>query len=147
MTTKLRNPEEIKGAFDELFASITPEEQTEQDAKLLVFSFLSKVADEMEKKQITKKQLAELVETSPSFITQLFNGDRKPSWTLLAKIKKCLNIEFNISTKGEIEEEKTQAIFAAHKTWVNEGYCSVSPDAKIIGHLTVFTNCDYAYAV
>lgn len=140
MTTKLKTPQEIKKAFDDLFASITPDEQIEHDAQLIAFRFLSIIDAEMEAQNISKKALAEKVGTSQSFITQLFRGDRKPNWTILAKIQKELGIQFSVSTKDEIEQRIVEAISQAHKIWVKEGCYSMVENRKLFGNFEVLTN-------
>lgn len=139
MSTKLKTPQEIRNAFDELFASITPEEKIEHDAQLLAFRFLSLVDAEMEEQNISKKALAEKVGTSQSFITQLFRGDRKPNWTILAKMQKELDIAFAISTQQEIEQRIIDAISQAHKVWVKDGCYSMSESRKLIGNFEIDT--------
>jgi ribosome-binding protein aMBF1 (putative translation factor) len=101
MTTRLKTPNDIKKAFENLFDSITPEEQIEHDAQLLAFSFLSIINKEMEEKKMTRKELAKKTGTSQAYITQLFRGNRTPNLNILAKIQKALEIEFNVTTKDD----------------------------------------------
>ncbi|KAB2869469.1 MAG: helix-turn-helix transcriptional regulator [Bacteroidales bacterium] len=133
-------PNEIKTKFDELLNSTTPEEQFEHEAQLLAFKFLSIIDAEMEAQNISKKALAEKVGTSQSFITQLFRGDRKPNWTILAKMQKELGLQFTISTNNEIEQRVIEAISLAHKVWVKEGCYSMTETRKLIGNFEVLTN-------
>ena len=104
MTTRLKTPNDIKKAFDELFDTITPEEQIEHDAQLLAFSFLSIIDNEMKKKNINRKELALKTGTSQAYITQLFRGNRKPNLNILARMQKAVEIEFVVSTKDAIED-------------------------------------------
>ena len=60
----------------------------------------------MEQKGVNRAALAQRVGTSKSFITQLFRGDRTPSWKILAKIAKTLDLEFVVTTKGESRENE-----------------------------------------
>jgi ribosome-binding protein aMBF1 (putative translation factor) len=140
MNTKLSTPEEIKKAFDDLFATITPEEREERDAQLLAFRFLSIIDAEMEKQSISKKELAQRVGTSASFITQLFRGDRKPNWTILAKMQKELGVTFAVSTQYDIEQIIANSISQAHKIWVKDGCYSINESRKLRGHFEVFSN-------
>ncbi len=142
MTTRLRTPEEIRKAFDELFASITPEEQIEHDVQLLAFSFLSIVDAGMEKQNMTRKELAKKTGTSQAYITQLFRGNRKPNLSILAKMQKALGIEFNVTTVRTIEERMTGAISHAHKIWVKEGCYDIDENRKLSGNFELLMNPD-----
>ncbi|NCW88573.1 MAG: XRE family transcriptional regulator, partial [Chitinophagia bacterium] len=46
------------------------------------------------KKKITRKLLAQLIGTSPSYLTQVFRGDKPLNFMTLAKIQKALNVSF-----------------------------------------------------
>ena len=140
MTTKLKTPDEIKKAFDKLFDSITPEEQVEHDAQLLAFSFLSIIDVEMEKKKMTRKELAKRTGTSQAYITQLFRGNRKPNLNILVKMQKALEIDFSISTQAAIEDRIVEAISNTHKTWVREGCYDFDESRKLSGNFELFIN-------
>jgi len=99
---------EILDKFNELFQT-TPEEQEELDAQLLAYSFISIIEEAMEQKGINRAELAQRVGTSKSFITQLFRGDRTPSWKFLAKAAKALELEFVVSTKDDISKIESDA--------------------------------------
>ena len=94
----------IRAKFDELLAFEDKSEKVEFDAGLLAMRFLGLADAEMARQKISKKELAASVGTSASFITQMFRGDRKPSWTMLAKMQDALDLKFKISTETEWEE-------------------------------------------
>lgn len=91
-----RSPQEIKAAWDALFAMITPEEQLEIDGLVLGQAFLSKVHEIMEARGMSRKELAEQMNTSASFLTQLFRGDRPLSDRNKALMAKILGIRWEI---------------------------------------------------
>jgi len=93
-TNKSFNPKQIRESFDDLFDGFSKEELTEQAARLLSFSILNEIENIMIEKSISKKQLAEKVGTSASYITQLFRGDRLINLIILAKIQKAFGIKF-----------------------------------------------------
>jgi len=101
---KSSTPKQIKESFDELFNSFTDEELLEQEARLLSFHFLSEIEIAMEKKRMSKKLLAEKVNTSASYITQLFQGDRLPNFNILAKIQRALGLKFEIKGKETLSD-------------------------------------------
>lgn len=108
----------IKDQFDEILAFKSPEEQIEHEAQMLAFQFLSKVDLAMKELNISKKTLAKNVGTSPSFITQLFRGDRKPNWTILAKMQKVLGLDFKLFSGKEIDELIALELMDYHRKWI-----------------------------
>ena len=133
-------PSDIKSKFDELLRFKTAEEEIDHDAQLLAFRFLSIIDAEMERQDVNKKALAEKVGTSQSYITQLFRGDRRPNWTILAKMQKELGITFTVSTQLEMEQRIIDAISQAHKVWVKEGCYSMNQSRKLLGNLEIISN-------
>lgn len=103
MTTKLKNNEEIKNAFDQFFGQISEQDQLENDANLLMFRFLSIIEARCEELGWNRKQLAQKVGTSASYITQLFRGDKLVNMLTLAKFQKALGLEFEIAEKKSYE--------------------------------------------
>lgn len=82
------------------FNQQTEAEKQENRASLLSLIFMSWIDNEMEKQNMSKKELALKVGTSASYITQLFRGDKKPNWNILAKMEDALGIEFSINIKS-----------------------------------------------
>jgi transcriptional regulator with XRE-family HTH domain len=107
----------IKEQFDELLTYTNAEEQLEHDAQMLAFQFLSKIDKVMADRNISKKELAQKVGTSASFITQMFRGDRKPNWNILAKLQRELDLDFKIVLKDEIDDAINKKIIDYHRKW------------------------------
>ena len=105
MNMKSLNPQEIKEAFDQIFNSFTEKEKNENDAKLIMFRFLSIIEEKCEALCINRKQLAEKVGTSASYITQLYRGDKLVNMLTLAKFQKVLDLKFEIVEKKSYEEK------------------------------------------
>ncbi len=99
ITRKSSTPIQIKESFDELFNSFNEQELLDQEARLLSFHFLSEIESAMEKQKMSKKILAEKVNTSASYITRLFRGDRLLNFNILAKMQRALGIKFDIKGK------------------------------------------------
>ena len=99
MSTKLSTNQMIN-KFNELF-QLTPDERDELEASLLAFKFLYLIEEAMEQKGVSKTQLAQKVGTSKSFITQLFRGDKTPSWKMLVKMARAVELDFEICVKND----------------------------------------------
>lgn len=95
---------DIAPGFEDLFAFDNEEEEIAHDAQMLVYRFLGEVQKVMENRGITRTELARQVNTSPSFITQIFRGDKQPNFTLLARIQRALDIQFAVKLAHECTE-------------------------------------------
>lgn len=72
------------------------EEKIEHETNMISFRFLSEVEKRCDKKGINRTQLAEMLGTSKSYITQLYRGDKVLSLEMIAKIQQALEIKFSI---------------------------------------------------
>ena len=140
----------LKRQFDSLLNFENEEERLEQEAGLLAMQFLSRVDQEMARRGISKKALAEQVHTSPAFITQLFRGDRRPSWTMLAKMKEALDLDFVVLTREEEQGALRRELLEYHRRWTKSPYQlqNTSDDANPTSLLEVVhdANKDFALA-
>ncbi|MBK7426268.1 MAG: helix-turn-helix transcriptional regulator [Saprospiraceae bacterium] len=97
------------------FNQLPKAEKLENRASLLSLIFMSWIDNEMEKQNMSKKELALKVGTSASYITQLFRGDKKPNWNILAKMEDALGIEFSINIKSAISHNDKQVLMDSKK--------------------------------
>jgi len=86
--------------FEELFKFRDGKEELDHEAHMIMFRILS----EIEKQQVTgrklkKNELASRLGVAPSYITQLYNGDKLLNLTMLAKIQRVFDITFEITAK------------------------------------------------
>jgi len=100
MNTKLKNE------FKKVLQFDTQEDKTEHDSKILMFKFLSLIEQEMELRNMNKKDLAKQLGTSPSFITQLFRGTKTINLAKLAQLQNLFNIEFEIKVIRKSKKKK-----------------------------------------
>ena len=105
MNSSLNKSEIIKDAFNKLFNERTPEEQLASEARLLSFRFLDIIERKYKQEGLSRKELAMMVGTSPSYMTQLFRGDKLLNLPMLAKLKQALNIEFEIKEEASYEDQ------------------------------------------
>lgn len=91
--------DEAQSIFDKLQNSLSEKDLQDIDAKILMFRFLSLIDAKREELGWSRKDLAVQIKTSPSFISQLFQGDKLINFTTLAKIQKVMGLEFEITLK------------------------------------------------
>ncbi|SEF67263.1 helix-turn-helix domain-containing protein [Algoriphagus boritolerans] len=107
----------IKKEWENLFNEISHEDRVSSLADVLALQFLGLVDRKMELEKISKKELAKKIGTSASFITQLFRGDKKPNWNILAKMSMELGLEFKVMTEELLQEKVQEELIAYHKRW------------------------------
>ena len=110
MNTKSKK---IKQDFQNLLGFETQDESIEHRSKMIMFNFLDIIEKEMVKNQMSKKELAEKLNTSASFVTQLFTGTKTINLLTIAKLEQIFNIKFNIS---KTQTEKTKRKSRINKT-------------------------------
>lgn len=91
-----KSPVVIKEEFIELLSFKGKEDELEHNAIMISFAFLSEVAKVLDERKIKRTELAKTLETSKSYITQLFRGNKIVNAKMLAKLQYALNIQFKI---------------------------------------------------
>lgn len=97
MGPKMQSAFSIAPEFIELFEFKSYEDEIEHMAKMIGFRILSEVEKVCEERNISHKHLAELVGVTPSYISQVFSGDKFLNMLLAAKFEKALDITFKIT--------------------------------------------------
>lgn len=87
---------DVAPGFEDLFTFKNEADADEHEAKMIASRFLSEVHKAMEARGLSRKELAKQVNTSASYITQIFRGDKLPNFDLLARIQRVLDITFDI---------------------------------------------------
>ena len=98
--------EKIRSDFQKLFEK-SPKEQVEHRAQMLSFIILSEVQKAIDRKGWTRKQLADVIGTSASYLTQLFRGDRLLNFKTVAKFEGALDIRFEVNAIESSESSKS----------------------------------------
>lgn len=98
MNTKLRNLK-INPEFQDLFSFESQKDKIQHNADMISFRILSEVEKVCDEKKIKKKELAEMINSSRSYITQLFRGSKHVNTVLLGKLEEALDISFEIKVK------------------------------------------------
>ena len=96
------NNHEVSADYAHLFAT-SPSEDNKIDALVLAARFLEIINEAMEEKKMTRKSLAHAIGTSPSWITQLFRGDRIPNLEILSLMAKTLDITFEVRSSRNFQ--------------------------------------------
>ena len=56
-----------------------------------------------------------MLETSPSYITQLYNGDKLMNLEMISRIQAAFNLEFEITVKPQPKQRVTTALVSSKK--------------------------------
>ena len=97
---KYKDKYTISKEFEDLFTFQDEKEELNHEAHMIMFRFLSEVEEHHSGgKNIKRNELASKLEVSPSYITQLFKGDKLLNFTMLAKIQKAFNITFEVKAR------------------------------------------------
>jgi transcriptional regulator with XRE-family HTH domain len=96
---KSKSKDEILSAFEKALSSIDAKEDLEYNSRMIMFRFLSEVERVSEEKKINRKELAALIGTSPSYITQLFRGNKLINIETIAKFQNVFDFTFEIKAK------------------------------------------------
>lgn len=136
---KFKDKYNIAPEFESLFTSKSKEDELEHEAKMIMFRFLSELEKLNSEKPLKKKDLAKAINTSASYITQLYRGDKLANLLTLAKIQEAYNLTFEIKAKLNSENyseeiEHNQSKFISRDSWIDENgywvYISTNPDYK-----------------
>lgn len=105
------NQENINDAFKKALSSIDEKESLEYDARMIMYRFLSEIEFLSDERGWTKKDLAEQIGTSASYITQLFRGSKLINLITVAKFQRVFDIIFEIKSRNIHEESLIQIDF------------------------------------
>lgn len=94
--------------FNDLFSFDTEKDKHEYNAQMISYRILSEVERVCEERKLKKKDLAQKIGTSKSYITQLFRGSKSINTQVMAKFEDVLDISFEI--KAVFNEYKSEFI-------------------------------------
>jgi transcriptional regulator with XRE-family HTH domain len=95
MNSKNKN-EAIVRQFEKLLAFKTEDEKLSFEATKIHLDFMALLSDVMEEHGISRSELSLKLGTSPSYVTQLFNGDKLVNLVFVAKIQRIFKIGFSL---------------------------------------------------
>lgn len=91
----------------------------EVNAHLLAGQYLKQIEEVLDSENIPQKDLAQKINISPSYLSQLFCGNKLPSWKTLAKIELALNIKFSLKQHSSDNVQNLQKIFLNYTEKLN----------------------------
>ena len=90
------NNDDIQKSLEDLFKPRSEDVETKHDSLMLMAAFLSEIEYVQEQKKVSRKELASMIKTSGSYLTQVFRSKKPLNFLTLAKIKRALNIGFEV---------------------------------------------------
>src|ERR1700760_5187963 len=87
---------ELQDRIQARHSSKTEEDLLKEDEDMLMAGYLSEIEKYQQENKITRKDLAKRINTSPSYLTQVFRGDKPLNFYTVAKIQKALDIRFKV---------------------------------------------------
>jgi ribosome-binding protein aMBF1 (putative translation factor) len=107
---KFNSIEEIQKAFVEAIKKSDEKEDIQTDALMISYSFLSEIEILTEERKMSRKELAQKIGTSASYITQLYRGSKLLNLTTLAKLEKVFDITFEIKAIPNFHQESSETV-------------------------------------
>jgi transcriptional regulator with XRE-family HTH domain len=92
----LKDPKAVKAAFAKVLNDFSEEELLELEALAIGHAYLSEAQRIMDQSGMLRKDLAERMKVSASFLTQLFRGDRPVSDYHKAQLARIFNIQWQL---------------------------------------------------
>lgn len=90
------NHDDLKKDFENLFKPRSEDIEVKHDALMLMAAFLSEIEYIQDQDGISSKFLADKIDLSPSYLCQVFRSKKPLNFLTLAKIKRVLNIGFEV---------------------------------------------------
>ncbi len=90
-------------------------EEVEFQTIMLALSFLSEVEKEADLQGINRKQLAEKVGTSRSYITQIMRGNKVPNLKILAALGLALGKKFDVKAVACVQERSKIKVYCQNE--------------------------------
>ena len=100
----------ISPEFADLFSHNSEKEELEHESKMLMFRFFSEFEKLFTNNLPKKKDIAESLKTSPSYVTQLFRGDKLINLLSLAKLEKAFGFKYEIKAVKVTQDYKQEVI-------------------------------------
>jgi ribosome-binding protein aMBF1 (putative translation factor) len=107
---KFNSIEEIQKAFVKAIKKSDEKEDIQTDALMISYGFLSEIEILTEERKMSRKELAQKIGTSASYITQLYRGSKLLNLTTIAKLEKVFDITFEIKAVPNSHQESSEMV-------------------------------------
>jgi len=107
MKSSEKNIQNLETSFDSLFDNY--ENDYENEAKILASKVLSEISEITKRKDLKRNNVADLIGTSASYLTQLYRGNKLLNFITLAKLKKKLDLNIEIRITENFYNESNTA--------------------------------------
>lgn len=117
------NKYNIEQSFTQLFEDRSIDDKYRRKALLIMARFLSEIEHIRRERRLKKKEIAKMLDVSPSYLSQLYSGDKLLNLETLAKFQEILDIRFDIkavSNSAPLLVEKNKLQFL-QKFYAQEG--------------------------
>ena len=104
MTIKPKLSAEARKFFKELINPIDEQVVVETRAYSIMGRYLVKIEKILEERDLTQKNLAQMIGTTESFVSQIFNMNKLINLKMLAKIEQALQIKFSVSVDNTAKQ-------------------------------------------
>lgn len=111
----------IAHGFEKMFEMKDGREEHLHDAKIIQMKILIALEDSFTT-PISKKELAVKLNTSPSYITQLYRGDKLMNLEMLSRIQVAFGLEFDFILKKLIKKRKPSQLLPSSRRIVPMKY-------------------------
>jgi len=116
MKSNKKNPAELLVEKLSKDKPISDERELRHLAQMLMYRFLSEVEKVSDDRGISRKELAKKINVSPSYLTQVYRGNKPLNFLTLAKIECGLNMRFDVSA---IDPEVLELDEWAAQSWAD----------------------------
>jgi len=100
----MNSNDDIEKRFKTLLKIKNENEKIQIKAEMLHLNIINEISQLMDKRSISKTQLADKLNVSKSYITQLFTGDKLINLKLLSQIQVIFDVSFTIQPKENLKK-------------------------------------------
>jgi len=103
-------------------------EKTRLEEELLHLKFITSIEEIMDQKEVNRTELAILLNSSKSYVSQLFSGYKMINIRTLSKIQKAFNVTFRIQVIDNRKFEFQKVSCGLHKKFSIKDYPKTEKD-------------------
>jgi len=105
MNMKYNDDSDIEALFNSLDDDKTEEDLNKEESYILQANYLSEIERLYKDGGLNRRELAFKINLSPSYLSQVFGGDKPLNFLTLAKIKRALDLRFDLRASFASEKK------------------------------------------